>query len=155
MPEFTCWRDASHEVGQHKLFGWPQCTICSAAPQYHERDKYLPEGFTLEVYLPADQRATAIIAEHSAVVGLPVPDSNWTLVYYEGWINGAMQYADRDTRGKWEAGLLHAAGRMTAQYPTIAQAHLPHETLLKVGTYDPRTHEVTITNEEAVRSWLE
>lgn len=156
--DWTCWRDLSHRpVTKNPLFGWPQCSICRAAPAYHERSRYLPDGFRLNVYVPADGRSTAIIAPGSAVVGLITgvgPEGGWVSVYYEGWLNGPMQYGDRDARGLWEAGLLHAADRMVTDYPTIAQARLPLKTLRKVGTYNPKTHEVTVNDEEALTAWV-
>jgi len=155
--QFTCWRDPAHQAVNQTIYGWPQCGICRAAPPYHERPSYLHEDFVLGLYVPADGRATAIIAERSAVVGLPdggEGDDAWTQIYYEGWINGPMQYGDRDARGLWEAGVEHAASRMVTAYPTVAQANLPAGTLQYVGLYWPVDKRIVVDNEGALERWL-
>lgn len=155
---FTCWRDPSHLVISTTMFGWPQCGICRAAPPFHERPGYLPENFALAIYVPVDNRATAIISPRSAVVGLPnggEGEDDWTQVYYEGWLNGPMQYGDRDARGLWEAGIEHAASRMVCAYPTIAQANLPSHMLQYVGLYWPATKVLVVDKPDALEEWLD
>lgn len=163
MTEFICWRDPKHTDITITRFGWPQCA-CGAAPPYHDRPDYLPKGFQLGIYVPVEGPLRAIIADRSGVVGLPSPaDASdplgrgpeaRTLIYYEGWTNGPMQYADRDTRGLWEAGVEHAASRMITQYPTVAQAFPLSTTLKNIGLYDPRAHTFDIHDEEALDAWL-
>lgn len=154
---WTCWRDAAHEVTTSK-FGWPQCTVCRAAPPYHERPDWLPNDFELGIYVPntASWKGTAIIAPRSGVVGLPA-GGDWIDISYEGWINGPMQYGDRDARGLWEAGIEHAAGRMITDYPTIARAHLPSNSLVRIGLYYPKTRLVGLFSEgeDRLSEWLE
>ena len=153
---WTCWRDPAHtSILTHPL-GWPQCAECGAAPAYHERGQYLPERFTLTVYVPVDEN-TYGIKERSGIVGvstLPESGLDNVLAYYEGWANGAMQYADRDTRGQWEAGLLHAADRMVTAYPTISRIVLSSNCLKAIGTYNPWTREVLVEDEAALAEWL-
>lgn len=150
--QWKCWRDASHTDIRITRFGWPQCA-CQAAPQYHERPDYVPPDLELGVYIPADGRATAIIAPRSGVVGLPA-GGDWIDVYFEGWVNGAMQYAELDVRGQWEAGVQHAASRMITDYPTIACAMLPTVSLTRIGSYWPKSRMLRVEN-EVVEAWLE
>lgn len=149
---WTCWRDASHVVGTHE-FGWPQCTQCRAAPPYHERPSFLDERLNLTVYIPTDPLVASMVAPGSALVGLPMGDGR-VLVYYEGWIHGAAQYADLDARGKWEGGLDHAASRMVTNYPTSALMSPKAETLTAIGTYNPVTRTVVVDDEESLEGWL-
>lgn len=153
--DWTCWRDPTHATAA-TIFGWPQCLTCRAAPPYHERPSYLPEDLKLVIYVPTeDPRMRAVIAPRSAIVGLPVGGSGErTSIYYEGWVNGPMQYADRDARGLWEAGVEHAAGRMVTDYPTVAQANVLSRRLKRVGMYHPRTHQIDVADEGALDAWL-
>lgn len=151
---WPCWRDASHEVKPHPTFGWPQCTVCQAAPPYHERPNYLPDDLSLDVFIPAGGAALAQLALGTAVVGLSSRMDGYVETYYEGWIYGAAQYEGLSPRGKWEAGLEHAADRMVTAYPTSAMAHFPAHTLFKVGTYNPKTRQVTMTHTPALSTWL-
>jgi hypothetical protein len=157
---WACWRDATHSVAASK-YGWPQCTVCMAAPPYHERPEWLPDNFMLGIYLPsrdeAGWKANAIISTRSAIVGLPVGyEQRWIDAYFEGWLNGPMQYRDRDARGLWEAGIFHAASRMVTNYPTIACAHLPTEALTCIGNYRPKERHLHIDSEGivALDEWL-
>lgn len=152
---WACWRDATHEVAATQ-YGWPQCVVCRAAPPYHERPDWLPDDFALGIYLPTDWRPTAIIAPRSGIVGLPVGDGQqWIDIYYEGWINGPMQYDDRDARGLWEAGVQHAASRMVTNYPTIACAHMYASSLVRIGTYYPKAvRRIELTDESKLEEWL-
>lgn len=147
---WTCWRDPHHTTETTK-FGWPQCSQCGAAPAYHERFNAIPDTFTLNVYVPTDPRSLAMIARHSGVVGMP-GEGDWIDTYYEGWTLG--QYTDLEPRARWEHGILHATDRMVTNYPTIARAHLPHDTLTQVGTYAPKTKTLDITDPKALNTWL-
>ena len=154
---WPCPRDASHDVNE-TIFGWPQCFVCRAAPDYHERRKMMRPDFVLGIYVPVDGRSTAIIAPRSAVVGLPNggdDEDDWTEVYYEGFLNGPYQYGDRDARGLWEAGVGIAADRMVTRYPTIATAHLPSPTLKFVGLFGVAENKIAVDNEDALNTWLE
>lgn len=153
MTTWSCWREPEHTVASHPDFGWPQCIDCGAAPPYHERPAYLDERLELTIYVP-EGPIRAIIAPRSGVVGLPYPKAERAAVYYEGWVNGPAQYADRDARGLWEAGIEHAASRMVCQYPTAATLAPELKMLTAIGVYRPRDNSFTITNEEALEAWL-
>lgn len=149
---WKCWRVAEHPVGTSR-FGWPQCTVCRAAPAYHERPRYLSEDLELPLFVTKSPLLLGFIAPRSAIVG-DTACGNRLTVYYEGWVNGPMQYADRDARGLWEAGIEHAAGRMVTDYPTSALATPRLEDLTQVGTYHVRSKTVTVTDEDALAKWL-
>lgn len=147
---WRCWRDAKHKVGKHSIYGWPQCTVCKAAPQYFERGRYLPDNFRLNIYVPI--RNMMGIFPASAIVGLPMGDR--VQVYYEGWTHGAMQYEGKSPLDKWAGGLLHASDRMVTDYPTTAQAFLRRGDLHQVGSYVVQTRAYDITDERALHQWL-
>jgi len=151
--DWTCWRDASHTVTTHD-FGWPQCLDCHAAPAYYERPAYLDERLELTIYVPDSAGIANMMAPRSALVGGVSAGGERVLVHFEGWVNGPAQYADRNARGLWEAGVEHAASRLVTDYPTSACMTPKVVELCAVGTYNPTTHVVTITNEEALNSWL-
>jgi hypothetical protein len=135
-------------------FGWPRCRDCGAAPDYHERPSYLDERLELTLYVPRRRKSFAVmVAPRSAIVGLAMGEDR-LLVYLEGWINGPMQYADRDARGLWEAGVEHAASRMVCQYPTSSMLSPKADELDTIGTYNPTTRTITVTDEEALNAWL-
>lgn len=115
------------------------------------------QGATLTVYVPvpAARHQLPSLAPGSGIVGEPLEgDPTRLLCHFEGWVHGAMQYADRDDYGRWEAAVEHAAGRAFVLYPTIARAAYPREALHEVGTIDAATMTVTVTDELAVRRWL-
>lgn len=152
--DWTCWRDSSHATTIHPDFGWPRCTECGAAPPYHERPLFLDPRLELTLYVPApDARVRSMIAARSAIVGLPTGPER-ALVYLEGWINGPMQYADRDARGLWEAGVEHAASRMVCQYPTAGLLSPRLNELVAIGTFNPSSDLLDVTNEKALDEWL-
>lgn len=157
MNDWKCWRDPSHPVEPHPIFGWPQCQIDSAAPQYYERGEYLPTGFELTLFVP--DGLLMDVAPRSAIVGLTGAadghDEGVSVIYYEGWVSGGAQYAERGPHGLWEAGVYHAADRMVTAYPTRATSVVPTRRLWPVGTYDPRAHTITITDPAALNAWLE
>lgn len=151
--EWECWRDPSHEVGKSPL-GWPQCKVCRAAPPYHERPNYVPDNLMLGVFVPKRRTsAMLMISARSGVVGYWVGQR--VMTYYEGWANGPMQYADRDARGLWEAGIEHAAGRLITDYPTVAQGFFPGDDLIQIGFYNPKTKRLIVNDEAALNEWLE
>lgn len=147
---WTCWRDATHTT-HNTQWGWPQCVECQAAPQYHERGRYVYNDVSLVIYVPIDAGRLGI-DPGSALVGLPVETS--VDVHYEGWKYGAAQYANRDARGRWEAGIQHAAGRMVTAYPTSARVFVGSTLVRAIGTYHPSTDTITVFDEEALESWL-
>ena len=150
---WTCWRDATHETTTHPDFGWPRCQVCGAAPPYYERPAYVDDRLELTTYVPVENSPLGkTVAPGSAMVGHSLGER--ALVYYEGWVHGPAQYADRDARGLWEAGIEHAASRMVTQYPTSAAMTPRTEELTPVGTYRPTTSTVTIADEEALGRWL-
>lgn len=148
---WTCWRNPAHEVGTHPVFGWPQCKVCSAAPPYHERPDYLPEGLLLRVYVPSSA-SNWKPARGSGIVGVPNPAMDHATVHYEGWIYG--QHADLDPRRRWELAVQNAAGRMVTDYPTIAQVYVGLENLVPIGHFDPRSRVITVDDEQALAAWL-
>ena len=150
--DWTCWRNPNHPVVRHPIYGWPQCQHCHAAPQYYERGEWLPADLTLRLYVP---RLTALgIAPGSGVVGLPVM-SDLVNIYYEGWIHGQHRSDKWTRRGRWESGVFHAADRMVTAYPTVAHKMVRHVDVHQIGTYNPSTGAITITDETALTDWLE
>lgn len=152
---WVCPNGADHFVNT-TMFGWPICSECRQAPPYHERFAYLPDNFALAVYVPAG--AIGMITPASAIVGLPNGgdgEDDWTEVHFEGWVNGPMQYADRDARGLWEAGVLHAAGRLVTDYPTSARMSIQSTKLDQIGIYFPKRDEIQIDSEILLTEWLE
>jgi hypothetical protein len=172
---FTCWRDASHEVGETR-WGWFQCKVCQAAPPYHDRK--VKDGVLLDIYVPRLDQATgfrsrllvATLRPSTAIVGYrreveasEAADPNRaaidTVISYEGWIYG--QYSELDLGERWKLGLLHASGRLVTEYPTVATQFARSVDLTKVGTYDPRFGDVKpadpidITDEDALNDWLQ
>lgn len=156
--DFICWRDPAHDGISTTMFGWPQCAVCQAAPPYHDRPKYLVPGFALGLYVPLPSKPiNAMIAPRSGIVGLPTGgdgDDARVHIYFEGWINGPMQYAGRDARGLWEAGVEHAASRMVTRYPTTAALTPRASELKSVGLYWPRADNFQITDEIGLALWL-
>jgi hypothetical protein len=148
---WKCWRNPSHQVGSHHPFGWPQCTECGAAPQYYDRGKYLPEDFSLNVYIPSNLNVLGL-ATGSAIVGRPAEDGTIE-VYYEGWVYGWSNGAASSMRDRWRAGLLQASDRMITAYPTAARANVPESALRLIGTYKPKT-DVVAVDESALATWL-
>ena len=64
------------------------------------------------------------------------------LVYYEGNRYGAanmVTYADRAMLAYW---------RMRDHYPTVAQAAVPVEHLVRIGTLDPERGEIELVDTE-------
>lgn len=151
--DWKCWRNEQHVIEPHPQFGWPRCAECMAAPAYWDRAKYMNEHYPLRLYVPKDDLAKVVIAKGSGVVGLPQGER--VSVYFEGWLNGAMQYENLDARGKWKAGVYHAADRMITDYPTIAQASLRPEQLREIGWYFPLVQQVVLDDEKALIEWLE
>lgn len=153
---WVCWRDPSHLTRTRPVLGWPECSICGAKPDYHERFTLLPENLSVQVYvLTSTTRDRGGLAPASAIVSLmPSPDDAYVTVYYEGWVHGAAQYAERDLLGRWEAGVDHAAGRLVTDYPTSAMTGLPAAALHVVGSYQPVARRLTLTDEPALARWL-
>lgn len=157
---WQCWRDPSHVTKPHPQFGWPQCQACAAAPAYHERVDYLPANLRLTLYVPSRLNGGGAffkdrfwVHPRSAIVGLG-SGAKETVVYFEGWIHGPMQYNGRNARGLWEAGVEHAASRMVTAYPTSAMAAIPIIELQAIGTYDPITRTFDVQDEPALARWL-
>lgn len=119
---------------------------------YHERWKMQQERHAqLLILVPKDGVVTRI-ADRAGIVGKRLKDSpGKVLVYFEGWVNGAMQYSNRDPHGQWMAGVEHAAGRMLTEYPTVACAVMDEDDFVEVGAY----HCVNATEEERIRLWDE
>lgn len=152
---WKCWRDASHPTRPNPLLGWPQCTVCSAAPPYHERPSYLPPGFHTNLYVPQDQTsALRRYVAGSAIVGITEDseDENARVrIYYEGWI---YHRPSVDPFDSWRQGVIVAADRLITSYPTAAMAWVSPKTLTKIGTYSPAGNVFTITDPTARDEWL-
>jgi hypothetical protein len=84
----------------------------------------------------------AHIAPGSGIVGQPQDDGT-ILVYYEGNIYDARNIRTYDDRCD------HAFDRMRTNYPTVARAIVNPRDLIDVGTWEPATHSVVTTREEA------
>lgn len=118
---------------------------------YHERFARVKHSLVRVFVLAASSKSS--LAPRSGIVGVEMADGH-ILAYYEGWVHGAMQYADLDVRGQWEAAVDHAAGRMLTGYPTSAMRSFEPSELVEVGIYDPAARSIEITDPEAVDSWL-
>lgn len=155
--DWKCWRVAEHYVNE-TIYGWPQCFECGAAPPYHERSEFVRDDFALGIYVLLDHPLKGAIAPHSGIVGLHnggVGEDSKVELYFEGWTNGPMQYADRDVRGLWEAGVAVAANRMITRYPTVATCVAPNTALQGVGLFQVKTNTIIVDNEQALAAWLE
>lgn len=102
----------------------------------------------LAVYVPEPDasaeaaRTVAHIDRGSGIVGKIIveadPDESPLLVYYEGNRYGATnmeRYAER---------VMHAAGRMTEDYPTTAQSVVRADALIQVGWWYPQERRVDL-----------
>lgn len=107
---------------------------------------------SMTIFVPAVE-GLFTVAPRSAIVGKHLTGLRY-LCHYEGWVHGAMQYADLDARGQWEAGVRHAAGRALTDYPTRARMVVPGAWLQAVGTYHAAADSIDITDEEALNTWL-
>lgn len=117
---------------------------------YSDRWKMQQERHAqLLILVPKDDAMTRI-ADRAGIVGKRLKDTpGKVLVYFEGWVNGAMQYSHLDPKGQWTAGVEHAAGRMLTEYPTVACAVMDEDDFVEVGAY----HCVNPTMEERIRVW--
>jgi len=104
----------------------------------------LPEQ--LNVYVPAGEAFFGIYPG-SAIVGFDRA-SRLCEVYFEGGLYNASYFAAFSDR------LLHAAGRCSEPYPTVARLSLPREALQLVGTHDPETHVLDVDDREALDAWV-
>lgn len=115
-------------------------------------DPYHPMGI-VSVYVPCSQR-TSYIRQGSGIVGEIWPndpgptDELRVHIYYEGNIHGSSNIQT------WADRVMHAAGRMWASYPTIAQAVVPRGELYYVGDFDWETNQVRLFEDWPVRSAL-
>ncbi len=115
-----------------------------------------PTRSHVDLYLPAGPKLPALIAPRSGIVGQLVddvdsPTSARVHVYYEGNLYGSesfRSYADR---------CYHAADRMIAAYPTVAQAMVSPDDVVLIGTLDMTFGEVSIEPEhlDALEAWLD
>lgn len=157
MKPFLCWRVASHSIENHPVFGWPRCAECGAAPPYHQRPQYLPDNFSLGIYLPTESTPLAtMIAPGSGIVGVE-HEGGRTSIYYEGFT----VMLPSDLVGKapyqlWHAALATAASRMITAYPTIAAAAPKNREVLRVGTYwiQSALFEIAEPYQDAVNRWM-
>lgn len=153
---WKCWRDPNHEVVDHPEFGWPQCvrSECRAAPPYHERLDYLPDGYTLDVFVPRRTAALSIFAPGSAIIGTPL-DKDHVKVYYEGFVYGTPNEArDKGPRAKWVLGIQIATERCITAYPTVATAFMQRAHLLQIGSYEPKRQRLLVHNDIVLDRWV-
>lgn len=160
---FICWRDPEHPIAPHPQFGWPRCTTCGAAPPYHQRPQYLPENFSLGIYLPTESTPLAVmIAPGSAIVGIEKPDlyadgQGRTLIYFEGYtVMLPSDLVGKEAYQIWEAGMATAASRIVTDYPTIAASTPRNRELLRVGTYYVKSAVFDIADpyRDALNRWM-
>lgn len=149
---WTCWRNPVHDPIDTTTFGWPRCAECGAAPAYHERPAYLPDGFALNLYVPLGALRGLTIKPGSGIVGVDLGER--VSIYYEGFVQSKYQYEDLTGRPLWEKGVMIAADRQITGYPTIAQASPRPQDVQCIGTYDPRTNAFDVTDEKALDEWL-
>lgn len=125
----------------------------TAPSSYPDRwQQAVDRGAELGIYVPAPGTDLPI-APRSGIVG-DAHTAGTLLCHYEGWLYGAAQYAHLDARGKWEAGVRHAAGRALTRYPTVAQRLVKMKQMIRVGTYYAATDTIELTNEAEVDRWL-
>jgi hypothetical protein len=108
-------------------------------------------SYYLPVYVPrADYPGVGHIDPGSAVVGVPLEEGD-VVIHYEGNRYGSTsmkRLADR---------VAQAAARLRFDYPTVAKAIVPGESLLEVGRYDGVEGRVELSGEDAKREvcrWL-
>ena len=104
----------------------------------------------LTIFVPwAASTAAAIVAPHSAVVGdRSQAEDGFVVCHYEGGI-----YRQSGLE-KFYMRLCHAAGRLTARYPTSAMCGFVTTEIVPVGIFDARRQVVTeIINSEALEAW--
>jgi hypothetical protein len=157
VTSFKCWRDATHKVAPHPTYHWPRCIVCGAAPAYHERPRYLPDDFTLNLYVPATAGHGGVVGgslltiKHgSGIVGLPTRSGD-VEICYEGFIFEPGLITDA---ARWRYAVLHAAGRQIVAYPTVARMWVPADNLIEVGTYNPTHDSFSITNRGPLVAWI-
>lgn len=107
----------------------------------------------ISVYVPS--HAGTLIDQGSGVVGSPahkfmpmLPDDGRITADYEGNRFGASNiktYADR---------VLHAAGRHTQKYPTVARSTLSTEDLTEVGSFDGAVLTIKRAHYPTVAEWI-
>jgi hypothetical protein len=148
--DWTGWHDPSHQPITTTRFGWPQCGVCHAAPDYPDRWKYAQAAdVTVGLYLPvADTYAAWRIAARSGVVG--VADNDQIDAYYEGWLYGI---PGSDPDANWRAAVATAANRLVVSYPTVARSRFPADSLLQIGVFSVR-RGITVDNQPALDAWL-
>lgn len=96
---------------------------------------------------PSTPLATTLKAG-SAIVGDPTALTEGRVcIYYEGNVYNAenMRY--------FSERLLHAAGRLTTKYPTVAQAFISLDELDEVGVYNTDAKQALISDPETLRAW--
>ena len=108
-------------------------------------------SYYLPVYVPRETHPlVGQVDAGSAIVGLPGDDGH-VAVYYEGnrYRSASMErFADR---------VAQAAARLRFDYPSVAKARVPCESLEEVGRYDGVEGRVELLGEDAERElcrWL-
>jgi hypothetical protein len=116
------------------------------------------EGRT--VYVPApDSHLRQTIAAGSGIVGTPQDDGR-VLIDYEGNLYGAAQLNDYTARvyhahdrHVWPSGLDPA--KPATGYPTVARALVEGSELLEVGSYDPDSRTILVSDAAALVAWTD
>lgn len=109
---------------------------------------------TLRVYVPApDSELANAIWEGSGIVGSLAGETGRLRIDYEGAEEIYRSYADRVER----AAERHLAIRLDGGhgYPSRASAHVDATEVIEVGRWDPAKSELTVTDDETLRAWLE
>jgi hypothetical protein len=97
--------------------------------------------------------SVAMILPKSAIVGEPdaSPTADYTLIYYEGNRNRAVNLVTLADRAEV------AAGRLAERYPTVAMTSAPTAALSRVGLFTPG-HGIDVSHASDLRAlarWLE
>lgn len=106
----------------------------------------------LKIVIPAaDSELADVIWPGSGVVASPHQDTGRLRVDFEGDDDVYPTYADRVARAaeRHQWARQHRSG-----YPTTACAFVESGEVVTVGSYDPESGQLTITDDERLAAWL-
>ena len=113
----------------------------------------------LNIYVPRPDsaaertvaRGSALVGRHDSVRRVAVDGHEDVMqeVHYEGNVYGA------ENLRSFEERVAVAAGRLVANYPTVARGWFSDRDLILVGAYNPEQDEVDIHAAEDLARWLE
>lgn len=102
-----------------------------------------------DLYVPASADNLGIDAASAIVAAVSQRDKERVLIYYEGGRFGGQEMK------RYEVRALHAAGRASVAYPTIAKSSVERDRLIRVGSIDLASRRVTQIDEPALlQAWL-